>query len=198
MLVLIFVSVFFLYLLLFSQNIFYVLNCKVQKFLVNNIYFRQVMIFFTIYFFTFVLNWYSPNNIFPKIFIEKNETFTKDVVLSIVIYVFFVLTTCLNLTFSIILFFLIFIMLNMYIKMNLDKKNKEAHQGKVELIDTTDPKNMLKFFDIRRKMDMTDAIKLAIILTVVIGFVYNLTVTMKEQGSKFKLIHFLFSDGSCL
>ena len=86
----------------------------------------------------------------------------------------------------------------MYIKMNLDKKNKEAHQGKVELIDTTDPKNMLKFFDIRRKMDMTDAIKLAIILTVVIGFVYNLTVTMKEQGSKFKLIHFLFSDGSCI
>ena len=114
MLVLVIVSIFFLYLLLFSQNIFYVLNCKVQKFLLNNIYFRQVMIFFTIYFFTFVLNWYTPYNIFPTIFSDDLNSIFKYLGLTLLIYIFFILTTCLNLPSTIALFFAIFILLNLY------------------------------------------------------------------------------------
>ena len=57
-------SIFFIYMILFSSNIQDVLNCRVKDFLKNNIIFRQIMIFFTIFCFTFVLNWYTPDNIF--------------------------------------------------------------------------------------------------------------------------------------
>ena len=190
MLILIIVSIFFLYLLLFSQNIFYVLNCNVQRFLLNNIYFRQVMIFFTIYFFTFVLDWYTPYNIFPKIFVSDATDVFKFLLMSLIIYVFFVLTTCLNLTSTICLFFLIFILLNLY----LYKNSQISDQEKDELID---PTNFTNIFDLTKSYHIINVVQVAIILLIITGFFYNLFISKKQQGKKFKFIKFLFSGGIC-
>lgn len=190
MLILIIVSIFFLYLLLFSQNIFYVLNCNVQKFLLNNIYFRQVMIFFTIYFFTFVLDWYTPYNIFPKIFVSDKTDLLRFLLMSFIIYIFFVLTTCLNLTYTIALFFLIFILLNMY----LYKNSEITTQEKDELID---PTNFTNIFDLTKSYYIINVVQVSIILLIIIGFFYNLFISKKQQGKKFKFIKFLFSGGIC-
>ena len=193
MLVLIIVSIFFLYLLLFSQNIFYVLNCKVQKFLLNNIYFRQIMIFFTIYFFTFVLNWYTPNNIFPRIFSDNLDNIFKYLGLSLLIYVFFILTTCLNLPFTIVLFFAIFILLNLYLYKNISLTNT----------DTTIPTNLSNPSDLKNVFDVTEynsinILQIGILFLIIIGFIHNLIVSIRTQGKKFKFIRFLFSGGLCL
>lgn len=190
MLVLVIVSIFFLYLLLFSQNIFYVLNCKVQKFLLNNIYFRQVMIFFTIYFFTFVLNWYTPYNIFPKIFSDDLNSIFKYLGLTLLIYIFFILTTCLNLPSTIALFFAIFILLNLYLYKNTSLTDKTNN----DLINPTDLTNIL---DLSPYYSI-NIFQVGIVLLIIGGFIYNLITTKKTQGKKFKFIKFLFSGGLCL
>jgi hypothetical protein len=190
MLILIIVSIFFLYLLLFSQNIFFVLNCKVQKFLLNNIYFRQVMIFFTIYFFTFVLNWYTPYNIFPKIFSDNVNNVFKYLGLTLLIYIFFILTTCLNLPSTIALFFSIFILLNLY----LHKNSSITDKSKEDLINPTNLSNIL---DLSAYYSI-NIFQVGIVLLIIGGFIYNLIVTKKVQGNKFKFIKFLFSGGLCL
>jgi len=191
MLILIIVSIFFLYLLLFSQNIFYVLNCNVQRFLLQNIYFRQVMIFFTIYFFTFVLDWYTPYNIFPKIFVSNANDLFKFLSMAVVIYVFFILTTCLNLASTIILFFLIFILLNLYLYRN----SQISDQEKEELID---PTNFTNIFDLTKSYHIINVVQISIILLIVGGFIYNLVKSKKIQGKKFEFIKFLFSGGICI
>lgn len=190
MLVLIIVSIFFLYLLLFSQNIFYVLNCNVQKFLLNDIYFRQIMIFFTIYFFTFVLDWYTPNNIFPKIFSNDLNSIFKYLGLSLLIYVFFILTTCLNLPSTIALFFAIFILLNLYLYKNTSLSDKTS-------TDLTNPADLKNILDLSKYYSI-NILQIGILFLIIVGFAYNLIVTMKTQKQKFKFIKFLFSGGLCL
>ena len=51
--------IFFLYFILLSGYCSELLNCSLQKYMDNNIFFRHLLIFLSIYIFTFVLNWYT-------------------------------------------------------------------------------------------------------------------------------------------
>jgi len=53
------IGLFFIYILLFSGDIQLVLNCGLQKMMKENIYFRHVLIFASIYLFVFILKWYD-------------------------------------------------------------------------------------------------------------------------------------------
>jgi len=185
MLVLIFVSLFFMYMLLYSSNIQNVMNCNVRRFLRDNIYFRQVMIFFTIYFFTFVLNWYTPYNIYPNTFLNNVSGLPKYLTFSAIIYVIFVLTSCINLHFSLILFILIFILLNIYLYRD---ENMDENEKKIDI--TT-------FLDFDKGFDIVNILQIFILLTIIVGFIYNLIVTKKISGKNFDLVKFLFTRGLC-
>tara|TARA_B100000686_G_C16778818_1_gene970373 strand:- start:340 stop:1005 length:666 start_codon:yes stop_codon:yes gene_type:complete len=51
--------IFFLYFVLVSGYCAEILNCGLQRYMDRNIMFRHILIFFSIYIFTFVLNWYT-------------------------------------------------------------------------------------------------------------------------------------------
>ena len=53
------VPIFFLYFVLLSGSCSELINCGLQKHLGNTIAFRHMLIFLSIYLFTFVLNWYT-------------------------------------------------------------------------------------------------------------------------------------------
>jgi preprotein translocase subunit YajC len=146
------------------------------------------MIFFTIYFFTFVLNWYNPYNIYPNTFLDNISGIPKYLTLTTIIYITFILTSCLNLHFSIVLFFLIFILLNIYLYRDENKENKENNLEKIDV---------LTFFDFDSGFDISNLIQVLIIFVIIIGFVYNLIVSKKLAGNKFNLLKFLFSRGIC-
>ena len=55
-------GIFFLYLVMFGSYINVLLNCGLQRLLINNIYLRHIIVYFSIFIFTFVLNWYTPNH----------------------------------------------------------------------------------------------------------------------------------------
>ena len=52
-------AVFFLYFVLLSGYCSTVLNCQLQRFLETTVWFKHILIFLSIFVFTFVLNWYT-------------------------------------------------------------------------------------------------------------------------------------------
>ena len=51
--------IFFLYFVLISGYCSSLLNCGLQRFMKNSIYFKHALIILSIYIFTFILNWYT-------------------------------------------------------------------------------------------------------------------------------------------
>ena len=60
------IGLFFIYIVLFSSDIQLILNCELQKMMKNNIYFRHILVFISIYLFVFVLRWYHIDAIVVK------------------------------------------------------------------------------------------------------------------------------------
>tara|TARA_B100001093_G_scaffold520365_1_gene615094 strand:- start:4304 stop:4987 length:684 start_codon:yes stop_codon:yes gene_type:complete len=93
-------GMFFVYLVMFGSYINVLLNCGLQRFLLNNIYLRHIIVFFSIFIFTFVLNWYTPKSIVVTEGLDENESFLDkySYVLSSfgytgLIYIVFILST---------------------------------------------------------------------------------------------------------
>ena len=112
MLVIIILSLFFLYLLMFSGGISTILPCNVQYFLKNNIIFKHIMIFSTIFFFTYILNWYTPHSVFQYNYRDHEKNIWLFYRESLVIYTIFLISSCLNKTFLILSFIIMFIFIN--------------------------------------------------------------------------------------
>ena len=106
--------IFFLYFVLLSGYCSEVLNCGLQRYMHNGMFFKHLMIFLSIYIFTFVLNWYTFDSLqispVSDLAIEeqsqsdetKEEIITKEVnfgmlfnwfVQSLMIYIIFLVTT---------------------------------------------------------------------------------------------------------
>ena len=116
-------SIFFLYLLMFSGGISSILPCRVQHFILNNLVFKHIIIFSTIFFFTYVLDWYTPKTVLKYNYFEEEKniwTFYKE---SIIIYFIFLISSCLNTKYLMISFLIMFIFINISIYRNYKYKN---------------------------------------------------------------------------
>ena len=60
-------ALFFLYFVLISGGCGDVLNCRLQKFIRETMWFKHFVIYISIVIFTFVLNWYTYNSLAPSI-----------------------------------------------------------------------------------------------------------------------------------
>ena len=65
--------VFFLYVILVSGYCSSLLNCGLQRFMRDSVYFKHFLIILSIYIFTFILNWYT----FDSLAISQQEHFEK-------------------------------------------------------------------------------------------------------------------------
>ena len=63
--------IFFLYFVLISGYCSAILNCGLQRFMRDSIYFKHFLILLSIYIFTFILNWYT----FDSLSISQLENF---------------------------------------------------------------------------------------------------------------------------
>ena len=83
-------GLFFLYLVLIGSDLHKLLSCSVQRFLKGNIFIKHVIVLFSIYIFTFILNWYTigslvvkekfslKNNIKENFSSEEDENLNKN------------------------------------------------------------------------------------------------------------------------
>ena len=56
-------GIFFLYFVLMSGECYELINCGLQRYINNNVYIKHVMMFLSIYIFTYILNWYTIDSI---------------------------------------------------------------------------------------------------------------------------------------
>ena len=91
---------FFLYFVLMSGPSSKLLNCSLQRYINESTFMSHIMIFMSIYFFTFILNWYSIDSLVVEKFetLESNSKPKSNYLMSslyytIVIYLIFLLST---------------------------------------------------------------------------------------------------------
>lgn len=65
-------ALFFLYLVMFGSILISLLNCELQRFILHNNIIKHIIIFLSIFIFTFILDWYSPSSLVLSNK-EKNE-----------------------------------------------------------------------------------------------------------------------------
>ncbi len=100
--------IFFLYFVLVSGYCAEILNCGLQKYMDHHIMIRHMLIFISIYIFTFVLNWYTFDSLYiqslgePEEEVVEKKTITKKINLaklakwfyySVFIYIIFLIST---------------------------------------------------------------------------------------------------------
>lgn len=67
------ITSFFLYVVLVSGYCSSLLNCGLQRYMRDSVYFKHYLILLSIYIFTFILNWYT----FDSLAISQQEDFTN-------------------------------------------------------------------------------------------------------------------------
>lgn len=144
-------GLFFLYLVLIGSDLHKLLSCSVQRFLKGNIFIKHIIVLFSIYIFTFILNWYtigslvvkekfSSNNIKENFSSEEedlniiNNNYTYSYIIdsfkySVYIYILFVLTTK---TDAFILSIILFLLILSFMIQVLLKSNDEDFNNLIE------------------------------------------------------------------
>ena len=94
-------ALFFLYFVLMSGECAEIMNCSLQRYINKNIWFKHVMIFLSIYIFTFILNWYTIESLVVEKFGNENKSrlslvmnnyLSKSLLFTVLIYIVFVLS----------------------------------------------------------------------------------------------------------
>jgi len=91
-------GIFFLYFVLMSGQCSELMNCGLQRYINTHNWIKHVMIFLSIYIFTFILNWYTFDSLIVENFdlmgaIDKRPYLEKSLYYSIIIYLIFILST---------------------------------------------------------------------------------------------------------
>ena len=91
-------GIFFLYFVLMSGQCSELMNCGLQRYINAHNWIKHVMIFLSIYIFTFILNWYTFDSLIVENFdlmdaIDKRPYLEKSLYYSILIYLIFILST---------------------------------------------------------------------------------------------------------
>lgn len=66
-------GLFFLYFVLMSSECSQLMNCGLQRYIKNSNVIKHVMVFFSIYIFTFILNWYTLESLVVEKFVNASE-----------------------------------------------------------------------------------------------------------------------------
>ena len=202
-------SIFFLYLLMFSGGISSILPCRVQHFILNNLVFKHIIIFSTIFFFTYVLDWYTPKTVLKYNYFEEEKniwTFYKE---SIIIYFIFLISSCLNTKYLMISFLIMFIFINISIYRNYKYKNDNNKLSSIlqysnnenifiELKNKFNLKKIKNNFTILNKkynkkynnlyllLLIENILKIIYVFVLIIGLIVNLLI--KKKNIKINLI----------
>ena len=214
-------GLFFLYFVLISGSCGEILNCGLQRFIQNTIWFKHVMILLSIYIFTFILNWYTIDSIVVENYDnkvnkeeEENEEENKTGVnprlrylyesflYSILIYIIFVISTktegkylAIFLLLSVLLVIIQIILKALYgsyTELNLTNLFKSVNDIKNQDI------NMEKFDDnLILILKFLPFIYLITFMVLITGLGKYYTRQRKDHTKNWDMIKFIFGNNKC-
>jgi len=162
-------GMFFLLLIISSGFVGDILNCKYQRAIVNNIYMKHLVAFLTLYF----LN--------SNLFTDEDHPFNK-LLNCMILYIIFVIIMRLNLTFTGIVLFLIFIIHLLHQHYIFYRENPDK---------TENYKLVIKLHYFIR------LISIITLIIAIIGLIINIKQRKKEYGKNFNLNKFMLGNLKC-
>ena len=201
-------GIFFLYFVLISGSCSKIMSCSLQRFIESSVIFKHIIIFLSIFIFTFLLNWYTIDSLVVSEGMEnKNDNSFKylndSLLYSIFIYVIFVISTKTEALYLSI--FLILCIVLVFSKVYLKAKNSNIDN-------LTNLGLFSSFSDIKKSfsqdemtIDTVDvfvsrAIFILYILSIVVllvGFVKYYIRQRKDHFRKWSNVTFIFGNNHC-
>tara|TARA_B100001142_G_C14195497_1_gene601682 strand:- start:226 stop:897 length:672 start_codon:yes stop_codon:yes gene_type:complete len=210
-------SLFFTYFVLMMTDIQLLLNCSLQKFLKENILIKHIIIFFSIFVFTFVLGWYRFDALKVEHFSEqKNQiNFVNKNILwqyfksTLLIYIIFIIST--NNEGIYILIFLVSCLCLTLLQVYIKSVNKDIHKQiyKYYYINQNLKNKIIKTIDISNINNINDFNKIVLyhnityiwfiilILILFLGMFNYYLKRKKEYNKNWSWIKFLFGNNYC-
>lgn len=136
-------AVFFLYFVIIGGTCSSLLHCRLQKYITQSLLFKHVLMFLSIMVFSFVLNWYSPESVFPQWNNQnlKNDDLQNDNIplpeqqliqwlsCTLIIYLFVLLLNKCEWPYFVVVFILLFAIFGLFTSLKM-YSYKYAHQMK--------------------------------------------------------------------
>lgn len=201
-------GLFFLYFVLMSGELTSLLNCGIQRMLKKSILLKHILVFFSIFVFTFILKWYTLSSLQTEGFAftgEKYEYLESSFGYTIIIYAMFLLTSKMETSYLfvfLILLLLSFLMFLFYkIHANIVKSSLldqlffVTNENMKEILDDTESVSDANTA-IMLKNSMA-VLYLFMTLIVIIGFMMYLMRQKEEHAHHWSFIKFLFGTNTC-
>tara|TARA_B110001450_G_scaffold247640_1_gene262910 strand:- start:4351 stop:5034 length:684 start_codon:yes stop_codon:yes gene_type:complete len=213
-------GVFFLYLVMFGSYINVLLNCGLQRFLINDLFLRHIIVFFSIFIFTFVLNWYTPKSIVVieqfsnfSFFFKKYSYILMSLGYTSLIYIFFILSTKQEMFFMFSFLIILMSVIGLYIiyrieltgvgvdyleikdKMMINKTilGRKLHKKQVENNSVSEQSLILT----SNLHNMVSISYIILILNVMIGFTLYFKRQWKDHAHHWNWLIFFLGSSKC-
>jgi hypothetical protein len=178
-------GIFFLYLTILGGGIQDLFSCELQRQLKNSIIFKHILVIVTVYFFTFVLGWFTTGALKSARDQQMVETFqdkdTKDDTLliryalyTLGIYCLFLLSTKCEFIFLMIVFAMVVVILGFYLR-RLYRDEEEIQKY--------------------RNVEMT--LEYSSIVLLVIGFGLYFIRQYRDHAKEWNTFTFIFGSNKC-
>ena len=209
------IGIFFLYLVILSgEGSGALLNCKLRKIVNGNMYIQHLLVFLSIFLFTFILNWYTPSSLVlnpsvnteaSKVIDNKSKKYTyifNSVKYSIFIYIFFLLSTKLTPLTQGIFFVLLIVLFIIFIFYKIELEDKGIDHSIVDkyfvtneyLSQITGNDNVNELFLLHNGLSLG---YLTILINSVFGVYEYYKKQRKDHGKDWSLLKFVFGVDKC-
>ena len=210
-------GIFFLYFVLITDSCSTILNCGLQRYISKSVLLKHVIIFLSIYIFTFILNWYTIDSIVVEKFEnseddndvkivnfnESQQYLIKSFIYSVFIYVIFILST--KSEGKYLVFFLLGIVFMVFLQIILKSMYGPLSEFKMANIfkSNAELKQMAKESELPYDQNLTNVLRIIPGLYAIIGGVLLTGVgkyymrQRKDHSKKWDTMTFIFGNNKC-
>lgn len=201
-------ALFFLYFVMIGGVISSLLNCSLQRFIKKSLLLKHILVFLSIFIFTFILNWYTPYSLV----IEKmnnNDDFQKfnyiknSLYYTIFIYILFIISSkqqeYFMYSFLILLIFIIGVFIYYLIEINslkIDRYKLKNFFIKKEYLQKLAEKdsNINTLYILH---NLNSFLYIILFINLILGVYFYALKQMKDKKNNFNIMLFIFGTHSC-
>lgn len=201
-------ALFFLYFVMIGGVISSLLNCSLQRFIKKSLVLKHILVFLSIFIFTFILNWYTPYSLViekmnNKDDFQKFNYIKNSLYYTIFIYILFIISSkqqeYFMYSFLILLTFIIGVFIYYLIEINslkIDRYKLKNFFIKKEYLQKLSEKesNINTLYILH---NLKSFLYIILFINLIIGVYFYALKQMKDKKNNFSIILFIFGSHSC-
>ena len=201
-------ALFFLYFVMIGGIISSLLNCSLQRFIKKSLLFKHIIVFLSIFIFTFILNWYTPYSLVIEKMSNKDDPqkfkyINESLIYSIFIYILFIISSkqqeYFMYSFLILLTLIISVFIYYLIEINslkIDRYKLKKFFIKKEFLQKLSEKesNINTLYILH---NLKSSLYILLFINLILGIYFYALKQMKDKKNNFNIMLFIFGTHSC-